>query len=544
MSVVQPITAPRIHIRTEFVFVLALAVTVIAFRDSLALLVGRWMAQEEYSHGFLIPVVSAWLLWMRRDAIAANIGRPSWTGLAIILFAFAIHIIGQFSSIFLLSQLAFILVLFGLVMAFGGYALLQVTFVPIAFLIFAIPLPYFLEAKLTLQLQLISSQLGTAVIRMFQIPVYLEGNLIDLGYYKLSVVEACSGLRYLYPLLSLSFLAAYLFQAPIWQRAFVFLSGIPITIGMNGFRIGMVGVTMDRWGTQMADGFLHFFEGWIIFIACAVILLAEMAVLARLSGHKLFHVFGVSASAGNALATRTTDESGGNQFARQFVAVTCLVLLCAGALAIQTISHRTELVPERTRFAAFPRSIDDWRGHASLLEPATEKALGVDDYILSDYVRSDGKPVNLYVAYYSTQRNGYAPHSPAVCLPGGGWFITHLEQTNYDGLGIRFPLNRAIIEHDGTRDLVYYWFDERGRKIAGEYAAKWYLLTDAITKNRTDGALIRLTTRILPEEAEHDADRRLQAFMRAAVPTLSAFLPRGDAGEPGDASTASTNSNG
>ena len=88
---------------------------------------------------------------------------------------------------------------------------------------------------------------------MFGIPVYLDGNIIDMGNYKLQVVEACSGLRYLYPLLSLSFLAAYLFHAPLWQRAVVFLSSIPIAIGMNGFRIGLVGVLVDRWGTQMAE---------------------------------------------------------------------------------------------------------------------------------------------------------------------------------------------------------------------------------------------------------------------------------------------------
>src|SRR5581483_7395009 len=140
------------------------------------------------------------------------------------------------------------------------------------FLIFAIPLPYFINAGVSLELQLVSSRLGVAFIRLFDVPVYLEGNLIDLGTYKLQVVEACSGLRYLFPLFSLSFLAAYLFQAPIWQRVLVLLSSIPITVAMNGFRIGIVGLTMDRWGPRMADGALHFFEGWIIFIASALVL--------------------------------------------------------------------------------------------------------------------------------------------------------------------------------------------------------------------------------------------------------------------------------
>ena len=166
-------------------------------------------------------------------------------------------------------------------------------FIPIVYLLFAIPLPYFIDAILTLKLQLISSQLGVFFIRLFQIPVFLDGNIIDMGIYKLQVVEACSGLRYLYPLLSLSFLAAYLFHGPFWQRAVIFLSSIPIAIGMNGFRIGVVGFLVDRWGTAMAEGALHFFEGWVIFFACSASLGGRDVSVGTLSGRRFFDIFHV-----------------------------------------------------------------------------------------------------------------------------------------------------------------------------------------------------------------------------------------------------------
>jgi exosortase D (VPLPA-CTERM-specific) len=516
----QTLTASRTtSIRTGLLVSIMIVVALFAFGDALLELVRRWTAEEEYSHGFLIPIVSAWLLWMRREALLANVGRPSWTGPIVILLAVVMHVIGEYSSIFILSHLAFILVLIGIALAAGGYPLLKLTFVPIAFLIFAIPLPYFVESSLTLELQLISSKLGVDVIRMFQIPVYLEGNIIDFGYYKLQVVEACSGLRYLYPLLSLSFLAAYLFQAPMWQRVLVFLSAIPITIGMNGFRIGMVGVTVDRWGIQMANGLLHFFEGWVIFIACAGLLVAEIFLLARLSGRTFFQVFYLPAPTPTLPPRKSLDPAG------RLALMTSLLIVCAGGLTVHSIAHRPEFIPERTRFVAFPDDIDQWRGHASLLDQATEKALGLDDYILSTYSRPNGNPVTLYVAYYSSQRNGYSPHSPLVCIPGGGWLITDLARTSYNVLGVELPFNRVIIQREGVKQLVYYWFDERGRTIANEYWAKWYLLADAVTKNRTDGSLIRLTTEILPAETERDADERLQAFMRDVVPRLRAYLP-------------------
>ena len=113
--------------------IIAIAVTLVAFSDALLELVKRWSTEEEYSHGFLIPVVSAWLLWTRRDALLASIGRPSWAGPVIIVLAIAVHVVGEYSSIFIFSQLAFIFVLFGLALAAGGYSLLKVAFVPIAF---------------------------------------------------------------------------------------------------------------------------------------------------------------------------------------------------------------------------------------------------------------------------------------------------------------------------------------------------------------------------------------------------------------------------
>jgi EpsI family protein len=167
----------------------------------------------------------------------------------------------------------------------------------------------------------------------------------------------------------------------------------------------------------------------------------------------------------------------------------------------------------------------------SSLDIETERGLGLDDYILSDYSRSDGKLVNLYVAYYASQRKGVSPHSPMVCIPGGGWAITDLEQMIYLNLGEERPLNRVIIQKGSVKELVYYWFDERGRKIANEFWAKFYLLADAIVKNRSDGALVRLTTQILPGESERDAEQRLQTFMQDAVPRLSAFLPSATASQ-------------
>jgi len=163
------------------------------------------------------------------------------------------------------------------------------------------------------------------------------------------------------------------------------------------------------------------------------------------------------------------------------------------------------------------------------MDSQTEQFLGLTDYIVSDYAKSDGRSVNLYVAYYATQRNGLAPHSPSVCIPGNGWQIADLERTNYHNEHFSLPLNRVVMSKGSRRQLVYYWFEQRGMKIANEYVSKMYLLRDAMFKNRTDGALVRLITPIYPTENEADADKRLQEFTRILLPSLSGYLPA----EPG-----------
>jgi exosortase D (VPLPA-CTERM-specific) len=508
-------------IRTSLLVSVAVLVALIAFSGALWELVTRWSRQEEYSHGFLIPIMAGWMLWARRDALRAAMARPSWTGPALIVLATVMHLVGELSAFFLLSQLGFIIALIGIVLGLGGYSLLRVAFIPITFLVFAIPLPYLIDSQLSWRLQLISSELGVFFIRLFQVPVYLTGNVIDLGHYKLQVVDACSGLRYLYPLLSLGFLAAYLFQAPLWQRTLVFLSAIPITIVMNSFRIAMVGVLVDRWGIEMADGLLHFFEGWVVFLACAALLAAEIYLLARIgSGKSFFQVFYLPKVA--ASVPRATKAG---SVSRVHMAAACLVLLSAAGLAVFFISGREEIVPERTRFVAFPATLGQWQGRPSLLEPQVEHALGLEDYILSDYSKPKGGAVNLYVAYYASQRKGSSPHSPIICIPGDGWRIIDFERTAYGSGARKLPLNRVIIARGSDKQLVYYWFVQRGRQIANEYWSKWYLFADAITKNRTDGALVRLTTPIYAGESERAGDQRLESFIHELEPRLGAYLP-------------------
>jgi exosortase D (VPLPA-CTERM-specific) len=523
MRAVRAVESRPYHIGTAVAGAVLTLAAIAAHGGAVLEAAKRWSTQEEYSHGFLIPVVTVWMLWTRRKAMVDSIGPPSWIGLVAILIASMLHLIGELSALFILSQIGLIVALLGVALCVGGVSLFQITFVPIAFLSFAIPLPYFLDSVVSWRLQLLSSEIGVGLIRALQIPVFLGGNVIDLGPYKLQVVEACSGLRYLYPLFSLGFLGAWLFQAPFWQRAIILLSTIPITIVMNSVRIVFVAVLVNRWGPTQAEGLLHLFEGWIIFLVCAGLLLAEIFLFNRFGARKpLESVFGVS----SAEAKRTYDDRRTPIGIYPYI-VSCFFLLILSGLSGFMASNRHEVIPDRTHFALFPVNLGTWRGRASSFDPQVEHFLGLTDYILSDYAQLDGHGINLYVAYYASQRKGLSPHSPQVCIPGNGWQIIDLERTslrNPDD-GSLLPINRVVVERETDKQLVYYWFEQRGRRIANEYLAKWHALEDAIFLNRSDGALVRLTTPIYPGEELDDADKRLQAFVSQLLRGLIGFLP-------------------
>jgi EpsI family protein len=151
--------------------------------------------------------------------------------------------------------------------------------------------------------------------------------------------------------------------------------------------------------------------------------------------------------------------------------------------------------------------------------------LKVDDYLLADFHHAADPPVDLWVAYYGSQRKGRSSHSPESCLPGNGWEFVSAGTRRLGSPGAALMVNRAVIAHGADRELMYYWFQQRGRVLTNEYVVKWYILWDALTRNRTDGALVRLIAPIPPGETEAAADRDLSEFAGMLARDLPRYVP-------------------
>ncbi|MBI5460603.1 MAG: VPLPA-CTERM-specific exosortase XrtD [Gammaproteobacteria bacterium] len=492
--------------------------------DGIQYLLHQW-EKPEYGYAYMLPGIVAFLVWQRKDELERIQFNGDWRGLMLFLLGLAILWGGKLSAVHAIIQYGLLLAILGAVWAYVGHQGFKRILMPLTILVLTIPLPGFIYQSISNDLQLISSRLGVAVIRLLNISVNLEGNVIDLGAYKLQVVEACNGLRYLFPLLTLGYVAAYFFKVEVWKRVLLFASAAPISVLMNSFRIGVIGILVEYWGVSMAEGFLHEFEGWFVFMACLGVLLLEMWVLTNIGrdSRPLQQVFGIewpqSTPVDAVVAKRTIPLPA-------YAGLAIAVMMAVFALVIP---DREDVIPNRESFSQFPLVLGQWRGRDDVLEQSALESLNLDDYLLADYHSSDTVPnVGVYVAYYGIQRADKVPHSPAACLPGGGWLITDRKVYPVSGIEVNgepLLVNRFIIEQHGVRQLVYYWFHQRGRAIHNEYTVKWYLLLDSVTKKRSDGSLVRLTTRISPDETAEAADARLASFVGDIVPVLKKYIP-------------------
>ncbi len=498
--------------------ILALLTATIAYWGGLNNLHSRWTSQAEYSHGYMVFLVAIYFIWEKKDTLAsAGVTGSGW-GLPIIAIAMMALLIGEISALYIVIHYSLLLFLIGLSLLIFGKNTRQVL-PSIGLIIFVIPLPYVIEVALTAKMQLWSSSLGVNFIRLFDIPVYLSGNVIDMGDFELHVVEACSGLRYLFPLVSLGYIAVYFYRASLWKRAVVFVSTVPITIIMNSVRIGVVGLLVEHFGTKAAEGFIHDFEGWVIFMACALILIAEVMVLefftTKLSIRDVF--------AETPKKKHTAPGKKRYKYHKTFPLACSIPLLAISILLIHAIDSRKAPTLPQVNLATFPAKLQGWVGYRESLSQIVVDTLGVTDYLKINYYnpKYSDDPVNLYVAYYKNQRKGVSPHSPKVCMPGGGWEIVDFMRTELDGL----PVNRVIIRKGLEEQLVYYWFIERGLPVANEYIKKWWLLKDAIVHNRTDGSLVRIVTRIDKKSGLAAAEDRAAKFIQIANSALIETLP-------------------
>jgi len=490
--------------------------------------------REAYTYCWLIPPIVFFLIWLNRDELALTPSEPSWIGLLPVGFGVAFFWLGELGSEFYTQYISFWMILIGLCLLHLGWQKVKTIGFALFFILVMFPVPHFIDIRLMLQLRIISSKLGVAIIQAYGMPVIRQGNIIDLGFTKLQVVDACSGLHSLISLVVLSLLIVYFFKDHIWKRAVLFFSSIPLAIVINSFRIAMTAILFKYFGAGVAEGFFHQFSGVLIFFICIPILLIEMKVLEKLPPVQ-------SKATSKLMKTEKTISDNSpdvhsnkvlkNEVLFQPMFIVALILL-GSTLAMSYGVDFSEKIPIKKNLEHFPLKVDEWTAvQHQKIEQKFLDVLDLSEYVVINYQNRNGKKINFYVAYYESQRKGSTIHTPASCLPASGWSFDQsgtVTITNVPGIYGTYEVNRAVIELGQNRHVTYYWFPCRGRILNNAYQIKMYNIWDSLTKHRTDGALVRLITSVYEDEKLEDAEKRLQGFVRDVVPVLEEYLPGKD----------------
>lgn len=245
-------------------------------------LVQDWIHDDNYSHGFIILPFAIYFVWERRDRLRGFPPRPSAAGLGVVLCGLALLVVGQLGAELFLTRIAALVAIAGALAFLRGWATLRACTFPLAFLLLMIPIPAIVFNQVAFPLQLLASRTGEAGLALLGIPVLREGNLIILARTTLEVAEACSGIRSLVSLLTLGILYGYFVDSRTTLRWVIAASTVPIAIVANGVRVAGTGVAAHYFGDGAAQGFLHTFSGWLMFVAAFVMLFVVTHLILRL----------------------------------------------------------------------------------------------------------------------------------------------------------------------------------------------------------------------------------------------------------------------
>ncbi len=241
-------------------------------------LVEQWSDDPDVGHGFFVPVVAGYIIWQRREQLAAMEWRPAWWGIALMVWGGVQAYVGMLGAELFLQRTAFLISLVGLLLVLGGKAMVKELAFPLLLLPFMIPIPTVVYNRITFPLQLFASRVAENLLGLINIPVLRDGNVLELASQRLSVAEACSGIRSLLSLSFLSLVYAYFFDTKVWMRWALFLGVLPIAILANAGRVTVTGI-LSEYNTELAQGFFHELEGFIIFaIAFAMLYVLHLLI--------------------------------------------------------------------------------------------------------------------------------------------------------------------------------------------------------------------------------------------------------------------------
>ena len=483
---------------------------IFAYIGTMSLLVKTWLGQSSYSHGFLIPLISLYLVYSERQRLSQISIQPNLLfGLPVTLIGCLMLILGIAGSTAALQELSMLIVLPGVVLMTLGKSFLKRLALPIIYLIFMISVMDILLDRLHWPSQLFSATMASKVLSLFNIPVFQHDNFLELPNVTLEVANSCSGVRHLVSIVALAIPLAYLTQNGVWRKIILITFGVIVGILTNGFRIVLIGIYAYN-GGEVLHGPFHVFQGLFVAVVGYVILFAGAVVLKKISP-------------GNAAESAVSANDSHDKVSHNFKFFNFALILGAVLLvATGCYSYLYDPVPVTIKNASkkLPDQVGEWKVDNTVKQNNFFKAHGSDSEVEGYYHNASGRTIRVYIGYFETQKQdkeivGYKNdslynNSSEISIP------LYSEKN--------ITIRKKVVKEGSDKSLALFWYDLGGKIVTNKYRVKVVSALDGLFHRRTNGAIVVVSSFIpAPLEAENVLADEI-GFIRVFLPVLKDYL--------------------
>lgn len=506
---------PRFASSFAYAILLLLVASIVAgFWPFIQGMLERWDT-EDSNYCYLVVPLFLYLCWEKHMQVKFSEFSLSHKGWGVFAGAMGLILMGELGSAETLIYIGlWCLVVAGMVLLYGVQRLRNLWF-ELLILAFMVPMPPFVIRTFTANLKLLATSFAVNLLRLFDISVLQDGNIIDIGVQQLQVIDACSGLRYVVPMFLFALLLGHLYGKGRLPRLLLLAFVMPVAILINGLRIFITAVLYVKGYPDLAENFFHDFAGLALFLVAGGGLLGLLLLLNRWIAFPTAQHF--------------RQDQGGDGRSKQAILAAGIycVLLFGGGWSLLHIQSG-QVIPERQTFDDFPLQIDGWQGRREYIAQEILEQLWADDYVNIVFTRSDrpGQQIYLLVPYYSYQKTRHTAHAPQSCLLGGGWHLSGIEdrQVKLDEAK-SITIRTMQLQKGVSRMMAGYFFLGRSRDVVSPWMNKFYLLWDALGKRRTDGALVRVEMVVTESQLNATANQDMESFIAQLWKILPKYVP-------------------
>ncbi|MBI5588789.1 MAG: exosortase W [Deltaproteobacteria bacterium] len=492
------------------VFILA-AVFLFGFYGAASSLVATWNGRDDYSHGFLVPLISLYFVWADRRRLGSLTPAPNLAGGLFLTLAGALmNAAGGIGGVMLVQQISILVIIPGLVLLLLGTRFLKALALPLLYLVLMVPLLDPVIKRIQWPFQLLSAAAASDVLTLLGVPVFNRAQYLELPTVTLEVADVCSGVRYLVSIIALTIPLAYFTQRGWKKKGLLFVLAVLIGIFTNILRVILIGL-WSYFGGTVVHGPMHLFQGLFVSVVGMVFLFIIAMALSRAP----------SADAHIEDQALKNEEAGPVLNASRFnIAYFIAIAMLLGQL-VYLHTYTSRPVPVKRNLNAMPMDIGGWTGMDISRTEAPFSPPSVDSELARIYRNASGRAITLYVGYYATQ------------MQDKEMIHDSMRKLYEDAGNIKLPtasmgqvsVNETTVKAAGGGTMALYWYDINGRILSSNYTAKLYTAAGGLFKRRTNGAVV-ITSTIPANPADSEAALNDELdFAGKLLPLLRDYLP-------------------